>query len=50
MNLKIKNSDLAEAFVGVATKPKEHLVAFAFDPDGFIKEITLSNSWKQFKF
>lgn len=50
-NLRTKNPELAEKFIGVAQpKPKEQLVAFEIQPDGKISEIQIAVSWKMYKF
>lgn len=48
-NLKSKNSQLADTFIGVS-KTKEHLAAFTLDDQGRISGIQLSVSWKLYNY
>lgn len=48
-NLKAKNSQLAQAFIGIS-KGKEHLAAFSLNSENAISAIQLSVSWKLYNF
>lgn len=48
-NLKNKNPQLADAFIGVS-KTTEHLAAFYLDSQNRISAIQLSVSWKLYNF
>ena len=48
-NLKAKNSQLADAFIGVS-KNKEQLAAFKFDSQNKIEWIQLAITWKLYSY
>lgn len=48
-NLKSKNPELTDKFIGVSTS-KEHLLAFTINSQNKISEIRLAVSWKLFSY